>query len=106
MMLDCSAAGGAFAQPPFFFPLPRSGADEANPVSDSDNTVQGEDVRAPAPASESNGSAGNDGGEGQAQQRGNRPERGRRRRGRHSRGGNGQGGNASGLPADVSGDEA
>ncbi|HET7592444.1 MAG TPA: Rho termination factor N-terminal domain-containing protein, partial [Rhodanobacteraceae bacterium] len=75
-------------------------------MSDSENTVKGEDARASAPAPESNGSAGNDGGESQSQQRGNRPERGRRRRGRHPRSGNGQGGNANGLPADVSGDEA
>jgi transcription termination factor Rho len=77
-------------------------------VSDTENTVQGEDARASAPAPESNGSAGNEGGEGQSQQqRGNRPDRGRRRRGRHARGGNGQGGgNPNGLPADVSGDEA
>ncbi|HET7611035.1 MAG TPA: Rho termination factor N-terminal domain-containing protein, partial [Rhodanobacteraceae bacterium] len=75
-------------------------------MSDSENTVKGEDARASAPAPESNGSVGNDSGESQSQQRGNRPERGRRRRGRHSRSGNGQGGNANGLPADVSGDEA
>lgn len=77
-------------------------------MSDTENTVQGEDARASAPAPESNGSAGNEGGEGQSQQqRGNRPDRGRRRRGRHARGGNGQGGgNPNGLPADVSGDEA
>ena len=75
-------------------------------MSDTENTVQGEDARASAPAPESNGSAGNEGGEGQSQQRGNRPDRGRRRRGRHSRGGNGQVVNANGLPADVSGDEA
>ncbi|HKT43148.1 MAG TPA: Rho termination factor N-terminal domain-containing protein, partial [Rhodanobacteraceae bacterium] len=58
------------------------------------------------PASESSASTGNEGGESQSQQRGNRPDRGRRRRGRHARGGNGQGGNPNGLPADVSGDEA
>ncbi|HET7930689.1 MAG TPA: Rho termination factor N-terminal domain-containing protein, partial [Rhodanobacteraceae bacterium] len=73
-------------------------------MSDTENSVQGDDVRAPAPESESNApAAGNDGGEGQ--QRGNRPERGRRRRGRHARGGNGQGANPNGLPADISGDE-
>jgi transcription termination factor Rho len=74
-------------------------------VSDTENSVQGEDARASAPAPESSASAGNEGGEGQAQQRGNRPDRGRRRRGRHSRGGNGNGANPNGLPADVSGDE-
>ena len=76
-------------------------------MPDTENTVQGEDARASAPAPESNGSPGNEGGEGQSQQRGgNRPDRGRRRRGRHTRGGNGQVANANGLPADVSGDEA
>ncbi|MDE2270356.1 MAG: Rho termination factor N-terminal domain-containing protein, partial [Xanthomonadaceae bacterium] len=79
-----------------------SSADEACPVSDTENSVQGEDAHASSAASESNG---NDGGEGQSQ-RGNRPDRNRRRRGRHSRGGNGQAGNPNGLPADVSGDEA
>ena len=71
-------------------------------MSDTENSVQGEDAHASSAASESNG---NDGGEGQSQ-RGNRPDRNRRRRGRHSRGGNGQAGNPNGLPADVSGDEA
>ena len=76
-------------------------------MSDNENTVQGDDARASTPNPESSASAGNDGGEGQSQsQRGNRPDRSRRRRGRHSRGGNGQGGNPNGLPADVSGDEA
>ena len=74
-------------------------------MSDTENSVQGDDARASAPAPESNAPAGNEGGEGQSQQRGNRPDRGRRRRGRHPRGGNGQGGNPNGLPADVSGDE-
>ena len=74
-------------------------------MSDTENSVQGDDARASAPAPESNAPAGNEGGEGQSQQRGNRPDRGRRRRGRHTRGGNGQGGNPNGLPADVSGDE-
>ena len=75
-------------------------------MSDTENSVQGEDARASAPASESSASsAGNDGGEGQSQQRGTRPDRGRRRRGRHPRGGNGNGGNPGGLPADITGDE-
>ncbi|HLI17666.1 MAG TPA: transcription termination factor Rho, partial [Rhodanobacteraceae bacterium] len=76
-------------------------------MSDTETIIQGEDARASAPAPESNvPAAGNEGGDGQSQPpRGNRPERGRRRRGRHSRGSNGQA-NPSGLPADVSGDEA
>jgi transcription termination factor Rho len=78
-------------------------------VSDTENTVQGEDARAPAATPETH-AANAEGGEGQAQpqQHGNnRPERGRRRRGRHARGGNGQqGGNPNGLPMHVAGDEA
>ena len=35
-------------------------------MSDTENTVQGEDARASAPAPESNGSPGNEGGEGQS----------------------------------------
>jgi transcription termination factor Rho len=81
-------------------------------VSDTENTVQGEDARAPAATPEPAAPANAESGEGQAQppqqQHGNnRPERGRRRRGRHARGGNGQqGGNPNGLPMDVAGDEA
>ncbi|HEX5352624.1 MAG TPA: Rho termination factor N-terminal domain-containing protein, partial [Rhodanobacteraceae bacterium] len=77
-------------------------------MSDTENTVQGEDARASAPAPETGASAvAGESGENQSQsQRGNRPDRNRRRRGRHSRGGNGLGGNANGLPADLSGDEA
>ncbi|HEX5959693.1 MAG TPA: transcription termination factor Rho [Rhodanobacteraceae bacterium] len=93
---------------PALFPSvssPRSERRRGLPVSDTENSVQGEDARASAPAPESSAS-GDEGGDNQSQQqRGNRPERGRRRRGRHSRGGNG-GPNPNGLPMDVAGEEA
>ncbi len=69
-------------------------------MSDTENSVQGEDARTSVPAPESSPASA----EGDTSQRGNRPDR-RRRRGRHARGNGQQGGNGSGLPADVSADE-
>ncbi len=81
-------------------------------MSDTENTMPGDDARASTPAAEPAApTAGNEGGDnaaqGQSQPRNNnRPERGRRRRGRHARTGSAPGANPNGLPADVTGDEA